>query len=283
MLIRPIPLFRRLLLELQSNCNRSCFFCNRTWDDSGKRLTAEGKHVLKRMPTEHALRIMDEAAALGFRGHVAFHHMSEPFLDPRIIDMAAHARKLGLRPYEHTNGDVLRRDETLCRAAAETFEYIKVGLYDHQNVSERDAQIEFWKQRLHGTDVRFSVVDTVFPRNLTPLSDRMIRAKQTFQGGICNRPLMRMLVHYDGNVALCCEDMKDDFGLGNAFRSSVLELWYSQRHQQIVRHLQRGRRDLYPLCKGCPIPPPEQPAFSVRIAKSARRWARSLKARFAHV
>jgi radical SAM protein with 4Fe4S-binding SPASM domain len=278
MLNQPIPLFRRLLLELQSNCNRTCFFCNRPWDDSGKRLTSEGRHVLKSMPSEHAVRILDEAAALGFRGRVAFHHMSEPFLDPRIIEMAWEARGRGMHPYEHTNGDVLRRNDKLCRAAAEVFEYIVVGLYDHQNAEERDVEIRFWQNRLRGTDVRFSAVDQVFPRTLTPYSNLMFRSKETYPTGVCRRPLMRLIVHYDGNIALCCEDMKDAFGLGNAFETSVSELWYSERHVQIIRDLDQGRRDLHGPCSRCPMPPPEQESLPSRLLGTAKRAGAELKA-----
>lgn len=279
MLTRPdgsIPLFRRILLELQSNCNRSCFFCNRPWDDSGKRIDENGGHVLRSMPTEHAVRIMREAAALGFRGKIAFHHMSEPFLDPRIIDMAREARRFGFRPYEHTNGDLLRKDDALCREAVDVFEYIVVGLYDYKTESERDAEIAFWRDRLKGTDVRFSLGERVFPRNLTPMDGRMFREKEPFPGGVCRRPLERLIVHYDGNVALCCEDMKDDFELGNAFDDSVEELWYSERHVNIIRDLENGRREKYKLCAGCPIPPPADPTLFGRVIRRGLRGLRGL-------
>jgi len=59
---------------------------------------ANGKPLLQAMPTGHAIRILDEAAALGFREVVAFHHMSEAFLDARVIDMAWETRKRGMHP-----------------------------------------------------------------------------------------------------------------------------------------------------------------------------------------
>jgi radical SAM protein with 4Fe4S-binding SPASM domain len=271
MLTRAIPLFRRVLLELQSNCNRSCFFCNRPWDDSGKRVDEKGGHVLRSMPTEHALRIMREAAALGFAGKIAFHHMSEPFLDPRIIEMAWEARRLGLRPYEHTNGDVLRKDDELCQAAIGVFDYIVVGLYDYESDAERDAEMAFWRDRLKGGDVRFSLGERVFPRNLTPMDARMFREKKSFPSGVCRMPLERLIVHYDGNVALCCEDMKDDFDLGNAFQSPVEELWYSERHVGIIRDLEQGRRERFKVCAGCPIPPPVETSAADRLLGDLKR------------
>lgn len=45
--------------------------------------------------------------------------------------MAREAKRRGMRPYVHTNGDVLRQDEALCADDAEIFEYIVVGLYDY--------------------------------------------------------------------------------------------------------------------------------------------------------
>ena len=206
------------------------------------------------MPTENALKIMDEAVSIGFKGKVAFHHMSEPFLDNRIIEMAHEARKRGLTPYEHTNGDVLRKNPDLCEQAAGVFEYIVVGLYDHKNEEERLAEETFWKKQLKGTTVKFSVVDAVFPRCNTPFDDRMFREKNAHSVSPCIRPLNRMIIHYDGNMALCCEDMSDMFDLGNAFEQSVEKLWYSDKHIEIINDLQKGYRYKYAACKNCPMP-----------------------------
>src|SRR5262245_60749233 len=48
----PVPLFRRVVIELQSNCNRECYFCCRESDNSGKRKAASGKSVIQFMPSE---------------------------------------------------------------------------------------------------------------------------------------------------------------------------------------------------------------------------------------
>ena len=256
MLKTGLPLFKKILLELQSNCNRDCFFCNRLGDHSGKRMAPNGQKVIRSMPTEHALRILDEAAALSFKGQVAFHHMSEPFLDPRIIEMAWKARELGMIPYEHTNGDVLRHNDELCRAAVKVFDHIVVGIYDVQSAEELENEKKFWRERLSGTRVGFSVVQGhIHPRTYIPGDSRMIIKKHTYPRGVCNRPLIRLIVHYDGNVALCCEDMTDNFGLGNAFEQSIADIWYSEKHMKIIQDLQKGRRGDYGFCSICSLPP----------------------------
>lgn len=268
-------MFKRILLELQSNCNRECFFCNRIGDESGKRIV-NGKNVIRTMPTHYALDILDQAAALGFTGHIAFHHMSEPFLDPRIIDMAWAAKERGMRPYEHTNGDVLRKNDALCKAAVEVFEYIVVGLYDYKNETELAAEKQYWQHRLKGTQVRFSLGNEVFPRTFIPFDDRMFREKKPYPQGACSRPFIRLIIHYDGNVALCCEDMVDSFDLGNAFETPIQEIWYSQKHSQIIRDLQQGRRERYPLCSHCPLPPTVTLPVTKRIVNKLNRVGKKL-------
>ena len=61
-----IPLFERLQIESQATCNRSCWFCPRTYDRSGKYLDQKGKAVENRMSTEKVLDLLDQAHALGF-------------------------------------------------------------------------------------------------------------------------------------------------------------------------------------------------------------------------
>ena len=249
------PVFHKLGIELQSNCNRDCFFCPRHGDDSGKRVGPDGKKVAVAMPTEKVLDILDQAAELGFRGLVAFKHMSEPFMDPRHVEMAWEARKRGMIPYTHTNGDYLRNNEELCRKAVEVFEYIVVGLYDYETDEQLQAEKAFWNERLKGTRVKFSEVGKGIPRTAVPGDERMVAEKKAFPNAPCSRPTKRLMVHYDGEIAICCEDLKAEFGVGNAFVTPIKDLWYNQRHRQIIGDLRNGRRTKYPLCAKCAFTP----------------------------
>src|SRR4051794_26245397 len=80
----PIPLFRRVVIELQSHCNRECYFCCRESDTSGKRKAAGGKSVLQSMPSEQVTKLLDELDSMGFKGYITFHQLSEAFLDKRL-------------------------------------------------------------------------------------------------------------------------------------------------------------------------------------------------------
>ena len=250
-----MELFKSALVELQSNCNRSCFFCPRYGDRSGKRLDVQGVHTKKEMPTDKAIKILNDLKDMGFTGPVGFHHMSEPFLDSRVFDFAKLANELGMQPYAHTNGDVLKAKPELVASVRLHFHKIVVELYDCSTPTEFDEEEAYWTDTLKGVQVAFSRVDHVYPRTLTPYDDRMFREKQEYKTGICRRPTLRLIIHYTGNMALCCEDLPETFSLGNAFTTPVSELWGSPRHRSVIADLDRGDRTAYDLCSRCALPP----------------------------
>jgi MoaA/NifB/PqqE/SkfB family radical SAM enzyme len=276
---RPIPLFERLIVESQANCNRSCWFCPRTYDRSGKYLDPQGSAVQHRLATATILDVLDQARALGFAGRVGFHHYSEPLLDDRNIPLAWEARKRGMAPYLHTNGDLLRRSDELCREVERVYEHVVVGLYDYDTADELEAAKVEWRLRLGGVRLDFSPIgrsgaqrapSLAAPRALVPFDSRMAFPDFVFVNGPCHRPLVRMIVQHDGEMAHCCEDLSGAFGLGNIHHDSLESLWYSERHVCIVRDLVAGRRADYALCRVCPQTPTAGRSDGVRVLMQPR-------------
>jgi radical SAM protein with 4Fe4S-binding SPASM domain len=276
-----IRLFEQLCLESQSNCNRSCWFCPRTYDRTGAYLDAAGKSVIRAMPTEKILEVLDQARGLGFRGPVGFHHYSEPLLDPRNVMLAREAAHRGLVPWLHTNGDVLRRDERLCREVGQVYGHIVVGLYDYETEEELEAEKRFWRARLACERLDFSAIgkaggragtSMAIPRAVVPTDARMAVPDLTFRNGPCERPLIRMIIRWDGEVCNCCEDTSGAFELGNVHRSSLEALWFSSHHARVVDDLAAGRRDRYALCRNCPLPPSGPLPDRGRIEIAPRRY-----------
>jgi radical SAM protein with 4Fe4S-binding SPASM domain len=276
-----LPLFERLQIESQSNCNRACWFCPRTYDRSGAYLDQAGERVMNRMPTETILDLLDQAVAMGFRGRVAFHHYSEPLLDKRNLMLAREAAGRGLEPYLHTNGDVLERDDALCEQVKRIFELIVVGLYDYETDQELDEAKGYWRKRLAGAKkLEFSPIGLAgarsahsigIPRALVPTDGRMAVPDLTFRGAPCHRPLIRMIIRHDGEMLNCCEDLHGSWSLGNVHHSSLSELWFSDRHREIVTSLVEGGRDNHALCRQCPLSPTGQPAAG-RIGFAPRHY-----------
>ena len=277
-----VPLFERLQIESQSNCNRSCWFCPRTYDRSGKYLDGSGRAVRRQMPTAKILALLDEARAMGFEGLVGFHHYSEPLLDPRNPELARAAKARGLQPYLHTNGDAIQQNDRLCQAVQELYAFVVVGLYDYRNEAELEEAKAFWRARLPKTKLEFSPIGLSHPkvahsigvpRARVPSDPRLTLPDLRFDNAPCHRPMVRMLIQYDGEVCLCCEDTTGTFGLGNVHQRSLAELWGSARHSAIVQELAVGRRSQYELCRNCPLPPTGPPPEGQRVVIALRRSA----------
>jgi 2-deoxy-scyllo-inosamine dehydrogenase (SAM-dependent)/8-amino-3,8-dideoxy-alpha-D-manno-octulosonate transaminase len=273
-----IPLFERMQIESQSNCNRSCWFCPRTYDRAGKYLDETGRSVVRQMPTSKILDLLDQAQGLGFQGRVTFYHYSEPLLDQRNIMLAHEARKRGMRPYLHTNGDVLKKDDGLCTELKRAYGLIVIGLYDYETNGKLEEAKRYWRQKLAGANLEFSPIGSSgarsaysigVPRALVPPDPRMAMPDFTYINAPCHRPLVRMLIQYDGEMCNCCEDTYGSFKLGNVYESSLEELWFSERHVQLVENLVAGQRQKYELCRNCPMPPtgPAPQGKKINIAR----------------
>lgn len=247
-----IPLFQRVVIELQALCNRDCFFCCRESDTSGKRKNADGSPVLDAMPTAKVLALYDEICELGFTGYITFHQLSEAFLDKRLLELAREARRRGMKPYVHTNGDVLRTSDEMCRQAADVFEYIVVGLYDYTTQAEKETEKVFWRNRLAGTQVLFSLIENAYVRTHSADNEQMrSRLRMTHPTAICAEPQKYLMIHYNGDVCCCCEDMYGELLRANVFETSVKEIWNSQRHIEVVDALRFGERRKFELCSKC--------------------------------
>lgn len=275
------PLFKRLLIESQSNCNRSCWFCPRTYDRSGIYTDEKNGKVITRMSTEMVLHLLAQAHSLGFRGNVTFCSYSEPLLDERNIMFALEARKRGMTPYLHTNGDMLKQDDALCRKARNAYDYIVIGLYDYRTDEELESAKQFWLKKFAGANLKFSIIGSsevctarsmAIPRALVPTDPRIPVPDLTFSNAPCHRPLLRMIIRYDGEMCNCCEDTQGVFYLGNAYKNTLKELWFSERHTQVVRTLIEGRRDHFRLCRNCPQSPTGHAPEGMRIRFAPRHY-----------
>jgi radical SAM protein with 4Fe4S-binding SPASM domain len=279
-----IPLFERLLIESHSLCNRVCWFCPRTYDRSGVYLDERGRARSRRMATATVLALLDQARELGFRGPVGFHHYSEPLLDERVVGFADAASERGMQPYLHTNGDALRHDDRLCAEVGRAFHRIVVGLYDHRNDAEREEAERSWRARLPGIGLEFSAIGVEgslggrsagVPKALVPTDRRFATPDVTFAGGPCSRPLLRLIIRYDGKMCQCCEDAGAAFDLGNVHRASLAELWFSERHTALIEALLSGERDRFALCAQCPQFPTGPAPDGRRIRMARRRSGRA--------
>lgn len=72
----------------------------------------------------------------------------------------------------------------------------------------------------------------------------------SYQGKRCARPFRELAIRYDGSVAICCNDFRGEYPIGNIMEQGIDDIWYSKRFEAARILLYAGERSFKP-CYGC--------------------------------
>jgi SAM-dependent methyltransferase len=241
-----LPLFSILEIETSSLCNRRCPSCIRNSHPDRDAMKPWFEQAF--LPTQTIERILAEARALGFSGHVCLQHFNEPLLDDRLAELGKMAKGYGFsNVFFCTNGDHLT--DELAKELDGCFDEIVVALYmEEPKKSEREKLLRgmFCKTRLQFTG------GVHIPVHFSPLHGTETLAAQRSHLP-CHEPARRMIVDHRGDMLLCCDDMLGSFDLGNVNEQSVGDLWFGDKHREMVQRLSCADGRLpYPYCASCP-------------------------------
>jgi radical SAM protein with 4Fe4S-binding SPASM domain len=130
------------------------------------------------------------------------------------------------------------------------FDELVISLYDEKTRAAREKKLRaaFKKTKLVFTN------GAHIPTHFSPMHSVVVLAQQNLEKP-CNEPQRRMIVNHLGEMLLCCDDCIGNFNLGSIYRNSLKELWFSDKHQYLVRTLQKaGGRHVHSYCESCPRP-----------------------------
>jgi radical SAM protein with 4Fe4S-binding SPASM domain len=243
------PLFRTLEIETNSYCNRKCPGCLRNSTPNKDATESWFKH--NQLPFDTIQKIFNDVLTLGFRGGVCLSHYNEPLADLRIVDIAKLAMSKNFSSvFMGSNADYLT--EELAHNLDGNINEIGFALYMQEPFLSQRAQ---WiKSLFHKTKVSAVYGDHMIT-HYSPLCDdvNVIAAKNC--NNVCGHPPKRLIINHKGEMLFCCDDLIGHFDLGNVYESTVEELWYSDKHQELVLALRnRGGRSIHPHCTSCPRP-----------------------------
>jgi len=242
-----------LELELHAFCDLDCVFCPRYQDRSGVRKDAEGEKIMKQMPTEHVYNIINQAKDLGYSGRIKLHRLSEPLIDPRYVEIANYIKNnTNMKLFDDTNGNVLRKKPRLIPLLDGVVYGFCIGLYDVKTEEEKLAEMNYWQSAFKKTKVLFSLPqETCLIRQNSKIYDEVYKDPAALNLP-CEQPKTYFHIRYDGNVSLCCEDDQCEFNLGNAFETSLKDIWWSDKHVMLAKELAKpGGRHKFNVCKTC--------------------------------
>ncbi len=183
---------------------------------------------------------------MSYKGRVYLNWYNEPLLDPRLLNFLRYIKKRGLTAGLDTNADLLNpaKSKELVKQLNDSLNWIRITRYDCDRAKTRWLQSIF-KKKVRWTD--HHIVSHFSPsKALNPLI-------KWARNSPCSNT-NRIIIGYDGEMRLCCEDIAGNFNLGTIHKSSLKELWYSAKHQKIVETLAKnGGRLKYRYCSICPL------------------------------
>lgn len=265
-------------IELTEGCNLRCPFCGLSGIREPKDMT------WKFMSLDTAQRIASEIARAGWNPRIELAMHGEPTLNPRaprIIDIlrtalpkspilmlsnggglvqdpdariaglfAAGLTTLGLDQYQNINLVPRIREKLSIAGGLVTFyDGSQVCFYDyplqpngnpHQRVDYKRlvviAPIDLQTEGTHAT--------------LNNHAGAGAAKNAAMVGKRCAKPFRELAFRWNGTVAVCCNDWRGEFAIGDINTASIEEIWRHPRFDAARRKLYHGERDFGP-CAGC--------------------------------
>jgi len=259
-------------------CNLDCITCGRS------------KSTRKPGTMDFALfrKIIDDASQIGVKRILLFLY-GESLLHPQIVEMIRYIKSKGLAFHLTTNGALLTDalGEAILRAGVTSADYLTVSILgfskevhekvmrgiDHEQVVQNLHHFIEARDRLGVNGPVIEAVSYAIPENqheVAPLldywekfADHVIDGGQAVQAFIdqglptvprtrrCTQLWERMAVYWNGDVAICGEDLNGDFLVGNLRESTIKEVWTGEALRRLQKLHKEGKFDQIPICKYC--------------------------------
>ncbi len=231
-------LFKSICIEAFSLCNRNCRFCPNN-DQYPKR--QKGK-----MPFSIWKTIIDQLSETNYSGRISPHLYGEPLMDKRIFELITYAKDKcpDSEFVVMSNGDFLN-ESTLEKLIESGMDSILITNYDG-----------FEKNELKELENKYSQYVTVrnfsdiVKKNKAGILNNVDKPKENTNP--CLRPVTQMVVNWEGNVILCCNDYYGKHIIGHVNDEPLLRLWFSRRMKKYQKILSKnGGRYHVDICKEC--------------------------------
>jgi len=227
------PLFDKICIQTQTECNYDCPFC------PNKKI--DRPHGV--MSLELYKKIIDELSSIDYNG-VIYPYIQEPLLDKRIVELCRYASNKcpKARIIMESNGSLLNE-----KLAHELFSIPNLKLIVNDYTSG-------------------SVIKKILSFDLTPnerkkiiLRKRSLSEKLTNRAGIigesvelnnfCVIPFVQFFVTFDGKIILCCQDWKHEEIMGDVNKQTIQEIWNDNKYRILRKNLLRFNR--VGICSKC--------------------------------
>lgn len=259
-------------VEPTEGCNLGCSFCGL------RGMRKKGTTPWNFMTLKTAEQIASKMAAQGWTAKVIFAMHGEPTLNPELFDIIRIFRKHLPKNIFHiiSNGSGFIHNKKGLNPTEYAMALVGAGI-NHILLDNYDPHGDWKKIVVHlgdelpvrylgedktpmfrtdrGPDVMvlppIAEVKISFVRNLKNHCGAAFPLDDSFNGKRCAVPFRELSFRWDGNVALCCDDFRGEYAIGNIRQfKTIEELWNSERFQAARVMLYNAKRSFRP-CQGC--------------------------------
>lgn len=272
-------------IETTDLCNLKCPMCARTIMDEQDHIP-KGKYISK----EEYINIIDEASKHGVKS-IKLQYAGEPLLHPDVVFQVEYAKKKGIVDVMfNTNAVLLTKDmsKKLLNAGLDklfiSFDAVNPKLYQQQRVGTTIGKVidnvynfvklrdelspktfirlsmvmyddPVWKQQFDAMKIMWDGLVDALGYGIFNERDKYKRIEfEKVDSFVCEQLFQRMFLKCNGKVTICCLDEYDTFDIGDWRKTSLYELWNSDKYKQIRNDHINNNYDKYETCRKCFLP-----------------------------
>ncbi len=255
-------------VELTEGCNLRCSFC-------GLNGIRGKQNNYKFLTVEMAERIVFLIKAAGWKPRIEFAMHGEPSVNPNMLEiLKTFRRKLpnSIHLMMTSNGAGFVKDPTSqVDGALKYLNVLALDWYENVNLVPKIIEnyrgihpITYYPKDKTGNPHRrrspkkhdFVIVQDIASANSGTHASINNHAgagapkNNNAEGKRCAKPFRELSIRWDGNVAVCCNDWRGEYKVGNIKEMTMEEIWHHQSMYAARRKLYHGQRDFGP-CAGC--------------------------------
>jgi MoaA/NifB/PqqE/SkfB family radical SAM enzyme len=244
-----------IVLNITELCTRKCSFCPRT---NPEIYPNQNIHMTK----ETAFLISEKCKLDGYTGDIHISGFGEPLLNRNILELLTNIR-VNL-PNNHiiltSNGDRMTIDY-MKSLYSSGVNYISISCYEEplyakfeKMFADCDVPQENFKIRKLWFIENENTSEFVERNTFHNAGGTLPGDNDKVKNNPCYFPFYKMMVDWNGDVLLCCEDWLRKAGtFGNLTRDSLSEVWHGQKFNEIRMGLLNKNRACNNACKNCSI------------------------------
>lgn len=273
-------------MEPAEGCNLACSFCGiqsirNNGADAELGMHGKNSAPYRFMTLETNERIAEQVAHYKWNPRIEYAMHGEPTMNTQLTEMIATMRKHNPKVYimvtSNGGGLVKNAHNRIAGMFEAGLNTLALDDYKHSNglmqrvLDQLDHDLAPWRVHLYPQDPEGNPHHRHNKRKLVIINDISDNStgnhQLTNQGGAsfaskleplaqrCAKPFRELSVRWDGSVAVCCDDWKGSYKVGNTNKESLSDLWYSERFEAARRKLYASDRNFGPSgpCTGCDV------------------------------